>query len=53
MTLSDFVEAERMRAIKFYEWYIGQHRTLPSTYPLSLPLYEWDDQMEIFKEGNL
>lgn len=51
--IADFVAQERQRCIKFYEWYTWMHRSDPSHYPLAMDEGEWDEQLQIFDEGNL
>ncbi len=51
--IADFCALERQRVINFYEWYTQMHRADPSHYPLALDAGEWDEQLQIFDEGNL
>ena len=51
-TLADFCARERQRVIDFTEWYIQQYRVEPENFPLDMPLGMWEEQIQIWDEGN-
>ena len=51
-TLADFCARERQRVIDFTEWYLQMHRKEGEHYPLEMMPGEWDEQLQIWDEGN-
>lgn len=47
--IQDFIAAERMRAIDFYEWYTLKHRDEPEAYPLDLAPEMWPVHYRIWE----
>ena len=51
MTLQDFVQQERQRAIDFHEWWLQCHQINPDTFPLKMPEVSWDERYKLWEEN--